>query len=658
LQCRDAFLALGYAPGQLQLTGSIPLDQTIQLTREKARERLKTYEAMAAGNRQIVLYATSGVNKDESDILAKIVEFCSASNGRVVLIIRPHHSIGRNKYDMALSAIPEALKDGIVTISSEGSAQVSIAASDVVITDFSTIGAEAVLIGRPLLAVNTSGAPFAANNYADLGVAVQASSLDEIGPLLQRLLAEGAFWPNAGESLKKFTDAYNWGSDGQAGRRLLTALDELADRAQARLQKRIAEQGLLTPAKTGSSRGSDVPARLATPDNEISASDVMKQSQDLPMPAGQVRRIDGASAAGEDLSAFAVHRDTSLRDTIALIDRNGSGIAVVIDEATRLLDVVTDGDIRRAILGGIDLAEPVSRVVDAKTADGKTHKPVTGRIEDPPEFLLMLMERLVLHQLPLLDRDGRVKRIVHRDALSARPQVKSGTRAVIMAGGFGTRLRPLTERVPKPMLKVAGRPILEHTVRRLVLAGFEQIFISLYYLPEVITGHFGDGSRFGTRIDYIRESKPLGTAGAVSLADHGDQPMLIMNGDVMTDLNYVGLLDFHHSTGAAITMAGAPYEVGVPYGVAAIDDTNNVTGLQEKPIQRFYINTGIYVASPAALGLIPTDTVYNMTDLVEQAIKSGMPAKLYAMHEYWRDIGRIEDLQRANLEMGQERTIR
>lgn len=360
-------------------------------------------------------------------------------------------------------------------------------------------------------------------------------------------------------------------------------------------------------------------------------------------------------AAGDDLSAFAVNRVTSLRDTIALIDRNGSGIAVVVDEGTRLVDVVTDGDIRRAILSGIALTEPVSHVVDAKTADGKTHKPVTGRIEDPPEFLLLLMERLVLHQLPLLDREGRVRRIVHRDALSARRLVEPGTRAVVMAGGFGTRLRPLTERIPKPMLKVAGRPILEHTVRRLVLAGFDKIFITLHYLPEVIIEHFGDGGRFGTKIEYIHETKPMGTAGSVSFADHGRSSMLIMNGDVMTDLNLVAFLDFHQTTEAAITMAGAPYEVGVPFGVVTMDGANNVTGLQEKPIQRFYINTGIYVASPAALALIPTNTVYNMTDLVEAVIKSNLRAKLYAMHEYWRDIGRIEDLQRANLEMGQER---
>ena len=392
--------------------------------------------------------------------------------------------------------------------------------------------------------------------------------------------------------------------------------------------------------------------------DEGSATDEMKQDHTSLALIGQSLLGQGAAApvtAGDDLSAFAVNRGTSLRDTIALIDRNGCGIAVVMDEGARLVDVVTDGDIRRAILRGIALTEPVSHVVEAKTADGKTHKPVTGRIDDPPEFLLLLMERLVLHQLPLLDREGRVRRIVHRDALSARPLVEPGTRAVVMAGGFGTRLRPLTERIPKPMLKVAGRPILEHTIRRLALAGFDKIFITLHYLPDVIIEHFGDGSRFGAKIEYIHETKPLGTAGSIALADHGSAPMLIMNGDVMTDLNLVAFLDFHRTTEAAITMAGAPYEVGVPFGVVTMDGATNVTGLQEKPIQRFYINTGIYAVSPAALALIPADTAYNMTDLVEEAIKSNLRAKLYAMHEYWRDIGRIEDLQRANLEMGQER---
>jgi dTDP-glucose pyrophosphorylase/CBS domain-containing protein len=659
MQCKEAFLALGYPPERLQLTGSVGLDRVLQFPQAQARLRLGTYANLAEGGRRVVLYATSGVNKNEREVLAKVIEFCRNPDAEAALVIRPHHSIGRSLYEETVTAVLGSSARRRAVVTAEGTAHDNIIAADIVITDFSTIGAEAVLLGRPLLVINTTGQPFPANNYADLGVAVQASSLDEINPLLFRLRDEGAFWPNARESVEAFTEAYNWGG-GQAGKRLLGALGKLADDALMRVNPN-AEPSLLRPGESPSWDDDDVPAVEAVPDGDGSAHVDTAQDQSAVALTSQLpplAEIARASVTSDDVGAFAIQQGTSLRDTIALIDRNGSGIAVVVDPAMRLLDVVTDGDIRRAILGGIALTEPVSKVVEAKTADGKVHKPVAGRIEDPPEFLLMLMERLVLHQLPLLDREGRVKRIVHRDALSARPLVKPGTRAVVMAGGFGTRLRPLTERIPKPMLKVAGRPILEHSVRRLVLAGFDRIFITLHYLPEVITDHFGDGSRFGTKIEYVNETTPLGTAGSVALTDHGGSPMLIMNGDVMTDLNYVALMDFHQATEAAITMAGAPYEVGVPYGVVAIDDTNNVTGLQEKPIQRFYINTGIYVASPAALGLIPTNTVYNMTDLVEEAIRSGLRAKLYAMHEYWRDIGRIEDLQRANLEMGQDRTIR
>ena len=359
----------------------------------------------------------------------------------------------------------------------------------------------------------------------------------------------------------------------------------------------------------------------------------------------------------DELANFAIERATTLHDTIALIDKNAAGMAVVIDSEGHLVDVVTDGDIRRAILCGIALSEKIDRVLEKKRANGATHPPVTARMDDPPDFLLMLMERLVLHQIPLMDAEGRVRKIVHRDALSTRPKVVPGSAAVVMAGGFGVRLRPLTENTPKPMLKVSGYPILEHSVRRLVSAGIDTIYITLHYLPDVITSHFGDGSRFGAKIEYIREDKPLGTAGSVSLARHGGFPLLVMNGDVITDLNFVSLFDFHRNSQALITMAAAPYEVGVPYGVIEADGTK-VTGLEEKPTKRFYINTGIYVVSPEACALIPHDTVYNMTDLVEHSVSAGKSVRIYAMHEYWRDIGRIEDLQRVNLEMSNERITR
>lgn len=213
------------------------------------------------------------------------------------------------------------------------------------------------------------------------------------------------------------------------------------------------------------------------------------------------------------------------------------------------------------------------------------------------------------------------------------------------------RLRPLTENTPKPMLKVAGRPILDHSVRRLVQAGVERIALTVHYKREAIIDYFGDGRRFGAEITYIHEDAPLGTAGSVALADHGGKPMLVMNGDVMTELNIPALFDFHARNGARITMAAAPYEVGVPYGVVAVDGVN-VVALEEKPVKRFFINTGIYVLAPEACSMIPKVKVFNMTDLIELVIAGGDQVKIYAMHEYWRDIGRIEDLQRVEMELG------
>jgi hypothetical protein len=233
LQCRDAFVSQGYPPDRLQLTGSLALDRAMQVSRENAHERLKTFGALARGERRILLYATSGSNKNEREILANIVELCRDPVSKVVLVVRPHPSIGRAYYEEAVSTALGSGQRGVAAVISEGTAHDNIAAADVVITDFSTVGAEAVLIGRPLLVVNTTGKPFPANNYADLGVAAQANSIDEIRPTLQRLLKEGAFWADARASLEAFTKAYNWGGDGQAGARLLAGLEELACCAQA-----------------------------------------------------------------------------------------------------------------------------------------------------------------------------------------------------------------------------------------------------------------------------------------------------------------------------------------------------------------------------------------------------------------------------------------
>jgi len=350
-----------------------------------------------------------------------------------------------------------------------------------------------------------------------------------------------------------------------------------------------------------------------------------------------------------EIMRFAVRAETSLRDAMQRIDLNGAGIAIVVGADLTCIDVVTDGDIRRAILNHIDLSQPISKVLEAKRAIN-SRRAVTARIDDPPEFVLLLMERFGIHQVPLLDSEGRLRKVVHRDALSSRPRLSPGHAAVIMAGGYGMRLRPLTEKTAKPMLRVAGRPILEHTVRLLVQQGIERIHITVHYRAEDITEYFGNGARFGAEIEYIHEATPLGTAGSIRAARPGGRPLLVMNGDVMTHLNFPSFFDFHRKNAALVTVAAAPYEVGVPYGVIDVEGVNAVA-LEEKPTKRFFINTGIYVLSPEACEMIPGGKVYNMTDLIDDAMRKSLPVKVYAMHEYWRDIGRIEDLQRVNMEL-------
>lgn len=351
----------------------------------------------------------------------------------------------------------------------------------------------------------------------------------------------------------------------------------------------------------------------------------------------------------QNLDRYLASENWTLRDTMRVIDSNGAGIAIVVDEGQNCLDVLTDGDIRRAIINRIDPDGPVHKVLDLKRSIN-SRGPVIARLDDPREFILLLMERFGIHQVPLTDAEGRVRKVVHRDELSAIPQVGRGHSAVIMAGGFGMRLRPLTETTPKPLLKVAGRPIIEHSVLRLVQCGIEKIFITVHYRAEDIVAYFGDGSRFGAKIEYIHETTPMGTAGSVRRARANGNPMLIMNGDVMTELNFADLFEFHREHNAAITMAASPYEVGVPYGVINVEGVNAVA-LEEKPIKRFFINTGIYIVSPEVGARIPDDKVYNMTDLIDALLSERGAVKVYAMHEYWRDIGRIEDLQRVNMEL-------
>lgn len=349
----------------------------------------------------------------------------------------------------------------------------------------------------------------------------------------------------------------------------------------------------------------------------------------------------------DPLADLLVAPTLAIREVLAALNRNQKGVALVVDADRRLLDTITDGDIRRALLAGCNLDDTVARLMEAKRARG-ARRPLTAMAGTPPEELSRLMKEHHVRQIPLLDAAGRVMDAVALEDLL--PPARIGVPAVIMAGGQGTRLRPLTEHLPKPMLPVGGRPVMEHTIQRLRDAGIQQIRVTTHYKPESIQDYFGKGDRFGVDIEYIHEETPLGTAGALRLLPSSDQPYLVVNGDVVTDLDFRALLDFHEEAEADMTVSVRQYEVRVPYGVVEVDGTR-VRGITEKPTLSFLANAGVYLVEPEALRLIPAAARFEMTDLISLLLERGKRVLSFPIHEYWIDIGRFADYERAQEDM-------
>lgn len=335
-----------------------------------------------------------------------------------------------------------------------------------------------------------------------------------------------------------------------------------------------------------------------------------------------------------------VSAETPLADTIARVDASALQVALVADETEKLVGVVTDGDIRRAILRGVTLDSPTSTVMNPH--------PKTLRVGVSREVILAFMRVHVVRQVPLLDAKGTIVELALLDDLVGARELPNWV--VLMAGGLGTRLRPLTETLPKPMLPVAGKPILESIVLSVVEQGFRRIFLAINYKAEMIREHFGDGSQWGVSIEYLQEKAQLGTAGALSLLpEPPEASMVVMNGDLLTHANLTSLLDFHDDHKSAGTMAVREYDFRVPYGVVDLDGTS-ISGIEEKPLQRFFVNAGIYALSPTAVKMIPRDKVFDMPSLFALLIESGMNTIAYHLREYWLDIGRLEELERAQQE--------
>lgn len=331
---------------------------------------------------------------------------------------------------------------------------------------------------------------------------------------------------------------------------------------------------------------------------------------------------------------------TPLRDAIVRIDRSGQQIALVVDDAGRLAGVLSDGDVRRAVLRDLDLSAPTSGFMNPF--------PTTALATASPTEQLAIMRRKVLRHLPLLDATGCVVGLSTLDSLMGGMERLNPV--VLMVGGLGTRLMPLTRNCPKPMLPVGGKPILESILESFYEQGFRRFYFSVNYLAQTFKDHFGDGSRWGVDICYLHEDKRLGTAGALSLLPElPDEPLLVMNGDLLTRVRFDNLLDFHAEHQALATMAVREYDFQVPYGVVRLDG-DRILAIEEKPVQRFFVNAGIYALSPEAISLIPRDTFFDMPSLFEKLMQAKHPTSAYPLREYWLDIGRIEEFERAQLE--------
>jgi dTDP-glucose pyrophosphorylase/CBS domain-containing protein len=345
----------------------------------------------------------------------------------------------------------------------------------------------------------------------------------------------------------------------------------------------------------------------------------------------------------KDIAAFTVAPDSVVHDAIQQMDNTAQGILLVVETDGRLAGTITDGDLRRAMMAGIELTQPVSALLLQKP-DLNRRAPVTAPADCPDADLLHMMVDLRLRHIPLLDDEGRPVDIALLSYLAK--EYEPGFQAVVMAGGLGTRLRPLTENTPKPMLHVGGRPLIERTIEKLKAAGVGRVNITTHFQPQKITEHFGDGDAHGVELSYVNEGEPLGTAGALDLLDNWSETLLVINGDILTNVDFTAMLDYHRNHNAVLTVAVRQYDVQVPYGVIECDGIN-VTEIKEKPKQTFFVNAGIYLLEPSLRSYIPKRTRFDMTELIDLVISNGGTVVSFLIREYWLDIGQLEDYARA-----------
>ena len=385
---------------------------------------------------------------------------------------------------------------------------------------------------------------------------------------------------------------------------------------------------------------------------DFKTRDVMKTAQLVkPNSRKKTQKAAGAPTASKDqtkelfldVKASSIKRctispATTILQTIKAIDLGGIQIAFVVNQKNELLGTVTDGDIRRGILKGISLEAEVQKVMNGR--------PVMVQEGEPISQILSTMKKKMLRQLPVVNLQNRFVGVKILSEYS-----KNGIKdnwVVLMIGGQGDRLRPLTENCPKPLLKVGNKPLLETILTSFIEHKFHRFYMAGHYKLDMVKEYFGDGSKWNAEIRYIHEDKRMGTAGALSLLPElPTEPFFVMNGDLLTKVNFQQLLDFHNEHQVQATMCVTEYDLTIPYGVVRIKD-GQIDGIDEKPVQRFFVNAGIYVLEPNVLKQIPKGQSFDMPQLFERLNQSKSKTAVFPIREYWLDIGRVDDFERAN----------
>ncbi|MEE2745393.1 MAG: nucleotidyltransferase family protein [Pseudomonadota bacterium] len=344
----------------------------------------------------------------------------------------------------------------------------------------------------------------------------------------------------------------------------------------------------------------------------------------------------------KDWKNSLVKTGSTIRDAVEALNVGGFEIALVVDDDQQLHGTITDGDIRRGLLSGLGMFSSCEMIMNAD--------PQSAGLNTPRDELLKIMAADSVRQIPLLDKERVLVGLVHkRDIENYSETIDCDV--VLMAGGLGERLLPLTKTTPKPLLNVGENPLLQNILEDFVSQNFKRFFISVNYMAELIKGHFGDGKRWSVEINYLDEDERGGTAGALRLfSEKPSGPFIVMNGDLVTKLNFQDLLDFHRQQKSKATMCVRETTLTVPFGVVDIED-NCIKSIQEKPTEQFYINAGIYVLEPEVIDLIPAEGSHDMTDLFSKLVSAGENITVFPIHEYWLDIGRIKDLERANVDL-------